>query len=79
MTIRRAFDLFADVSFAARRLRRTPAFTVAAITLLGVGMAIAAAAASLVNVALFKRPAEERELDSSMWPASRVPLRHSCG
>jgi predicted permease len=56
------FESFSDVAFAARRLRRTPMFTAAAVMLLGVGMTIATAAASLVNVALFKRPAEERGL-----------------
>ena len=55
-------DAVADVTLAARRLRRTPAFTIAAILLLGVGMAIAAATASLVNIALFKDPARGRGL-----------------
>lgn len=58
----RVLEWLADGTFAARRLRRTPVFTAAAITLLGVGMAIAAATASLVNVAWFKRPAAEQGL-----------------
>ena len=55
-------DRFAEVAFAARRLRRTPLFTIVAILLLGIGMAIAAATASLLNVALFKDAARDRGL-----------------
>jgi predicted permease len=55
-------DWLAAISFAGRRLRRTPVFTIAAIALLGIGMAIAAATASLLNVALFKDPAREKGL-----------------
>ncbi len=52
----------AEIAFAARRLWRAPVFTLAATLLLGAGMAVAAASASLVNVVLFKRPAAERSL-----------------
>src|SRR5689334_20093281 len=55
-------DRLDELRLAARRLRRTPVFTLAAILLLGVGMAIAAATASLLNVALFKDPARDRGL-----------------
>jgi len=55
-------DRFAEIAFAARRLRRTPVFTIAAIVLLGIGMAIAAATASLLNVGLFKDAGRDRGL-----------------
>lgn len=55
-------DIPAGLAFAAGRLWRAPAFALAATLLLGVGMAVAAATATLVNVALFKRPAAERGL-----------------
>ena len=57
-----ASRLLADLAFAARRLRRAPGFAVSAILLLGVGMAITAATAGIVNVALFKSAAEEKGL-----------------
>ena len=62
MRIQVVGDRLGDLRLAARRLRRTPAFTLAAVLLLGVGMAIAAATASLLNVALFKDAARKRGL-----------------
>jgi predicted permease len=55
-------DWLAALSFAGRRLRRTPVFAAASVALLGMGMAIAAATVSLLNVALFKDAAREKDL-----------------
>ena len=62
MRARDLIDWLGAISFAGRRLRRTPLFALVAIALLGVGMAIAAATVSLLNVALFQDPAREKGL-----------------
>ena len=46
--------LFHDVRFALRMLRRTPAFTLAAVTTLALGIAASTAIFSAANAALLK-------------------------
>jgi hypothetical protein len=55
-------DWLDAIAFARRRLRRTPTFAAAAAALPGVGITIAAATISLLNVALFKDAAGDQGL-----------------
>jgi macrolide transport system ATP-binding/permease protein len=47
-------DLVGDVAYALRSLRRTPAFSVAAITAIALGVTVNAALASLIYAAVFR-------------------------
>lgn len=72
-------NLFRDITFAARALRRSPSFAVTAIGIIAIGIAGSALVAS-IGEAVVIRPVHVRDLDHLVVIEERVPqlgIQHS--
>ncbi len=70
--VRAAEDFMMDLRYAARSLRRSPAFTVAAVLTLAIGIGANAAILSVVNRVLFRpSPFGEMERLAMVWETDR--------
>jgi putative ABC transport system permease protein len=70
-------DLRRDLRFSARSLRRTPAFTIAAVLSIALGIAATTSVFSVVDAALFRRPPLDHPDELAILYTTRQSANHA--